>query len=242
MKRMPALTIFNFTGLLLASIILFISLYRDDTLPHWSGPAYVTLIPLAAIWLSERSMKRRSPKILYWSVGGHVLFLVVSMFTIYHYPGNLGSKTEQELGNGDITLDWYGWKQAGTQFDSLYKKDISDGIMPKNTPVVCYKWWGAHQEYYFCRPAGIKMIGLGDMVNIHEYMWMNTKRESQVDLSAAYCIVPSDEYYDVKEMYGAYYKDIEPAAVIRIERGGKPAHNFDIYRLKGWNNNLPAIQ
>ena len=241
MKRLPALTIFNFTGLLLASIILFISLYRADTLPHWSGPAYVSLIPLAAIWLDGRNKKRAGPKVLYWTLGGHVLFLLLSTLTIYYYPGNLGSKANTNLGTDDLTLDWYGWKAAGKQFDSLYKKDVREGIMPENSPVVCYKWWGAHQEYYFCRPAGIQMIGLGNIINLHEYMWMNRYRKSQVNFQSAYCIVPSDELYDARNLYGVYYEKIEPAAEIKISRGGEPAHNFYIYRLTGWKNDLPEI-
>jgi hypothetical protein len=241
MKRMPALTIFNFTGLLLASIILFISLYRDDTLPHWSGPAYVTLMPLAAIWIDGRTKKPAGPKILYLAVGGHIAFLIACTLAIYHYPGNFGSKATQNLGTGDLTLDMYGWKEAGRQFDSLYAQDVGSGIMPKGTPVVCYKWWGAHQEYYFCRPAAIQMIGLGDMLNLHEYMWMNAKRKDSVNLSAAYCIVPSDEIYDIQKAYGAYYTQRTPAMEVRIVRGGKPAHTFYIYRLKGWKNDLPVL-
>ena len=53
LKKISALKIYNLIGLTLALLLLYISLYRDDTLPHWSGPAYVTLIPLAAIRLNE---------------------------------------------------------------------------------------------------------------------------------------------------------------------------------------------
>ncbi len=242
MNRLAALTICNFIGLLLASIILFISLYRDGTLPHWSGPAYVTLIPLAAIWLSIRNKTSTCPKSLYLSVAGSVAFLIVCTLAIHYYPGNFGSKSAKDLGTGDLTLDMYGWQQAGKQFDSLYQSDINKGIMPKGSPVVCYKWWGAHQEYYFCRQLAIEMIGLGEMNNLHEYMWMNARRKDKVNFTSAYCIEPSDELYDVHRQYHNYYKEIDSAADIKIVRGNKPAHDFYIYRLKGWKNNLPAVQ
>jgi hypothetical protein len=240
MKRMPALTIFNFAGLLLASVILFISLYRDDTLPHWSGPGYVSLIPLAAIWLSVRNKTSIFPRPLYLSVGGHVAFLILCTLAIHNYPGNFGSKSPKDLGTGDITLDMYGWKEAGIQFDSIYQSDMSKGIIQPGTPVVCYKWWGAHQEYYFCRPFGIQMMGLGDMLNLHEYMWMNAKRKDKVNFTSAYCIEPSDELYDVRSQYKNYYSTIDSVANIKISRGNEPAHNFYIYRLTGWKNNLPT--
>ena len=86
------------------------------------------------------------------------------------------------------------------------------------------------------------MIGLGDINNLHEYMWMNARRKSSVNFAAAYCIVPSDEFYDVQKTYGNYYKTIEPAAEIKTSRGNKPAHIFYIYRLKGWKNDLPSKQ
>jgi hypothetical protein len=85
------------------------------------------------------------------------------------------------------------------------------------------------------------MIGLGNIINLHEYMWMNRYRKSQVNFQSAYCIVPSDELYDARNLYGVYYEKIEPAAEIKISRGGKPAHNFYIYRLTGWKNDLPEI-
>jgi len=114
--------------------------------------------------------------------------------------------------------------------------------MPVNAPVVSYKWWGAHQEYYFCRPLSIQMIGLGGVINLHEYLWMNALRKDKVDLSKAYCIVPSDEFYDAKRMYQNFYSQIDFVKDISIKRGNKPAVDFYIYRLSGWKNNLPEIK
>ena len=78
------------------------------------------------------------------------------------------------------------------------------------------------------------MIGLGEMNELHEYTWTNTKRQSQVDLSTAYCIVNSDDYYNVSEQFIDYYTSLDTIRIIPILRGGQPAHNFVIYRLKGW--------
>ena len=48
-KKLPALSLYNCIALPLAGALLFVSLFRDATLPHWSGPAYVTLVPAAAM-------------------------------------------------------------------------------------------------------------------------------------------------------------------------------------------------
>lgn len=239
-SRLPALYIYNFIGIPLGLLLLFISLYRT-TLPHWSGPAFITLIPLAAIWLAQMS-KKIYLKLIPLSLGANILFMISWFFVINFFPGNLGSKIKFEQGKGDLSLDMYGWKEAGKRFDSLYQNEAASGVMPKNSPVICYKWWGAHIEYYFCRPIGIQMIGLGKMNELHEYMWMNEMRKDKVNLSGAYCIVNSDDYYDVYDAYNNYYSQIDTITQIQILRGNKPSHNFTVFRLSGWKNNMPVIK
>lgn len=239
MNFIPALSIYNFIGLPLALILLLISLYRV-TLPHWSGPAYITLLPLAAIWQAQLTKRFTFPKLLQLSLGGTLIFFIGCTLIINFYPGTFGSKTNNELGRGDITLDMYGWKEAGKKFAALYNDEAIKGIASKNTPAVCNTWWGAHDEYYFCRPSGIKMIGLGSMTDLHEYIWMNEFRKNKVNFSTAYCIVHSDENYDVPKQYSNFYAKVDTAAVIQIFRNKKPAHNFYILRLSGWKSELPC--
>jgi 4-amino-4-deoxy-L-arabinose transferase-like glycosyltransferase len=242
LKNIPALKIFNLTGLTLALLLLYISLYRDGTLPHWSGPAYVTLIPIAAIRLNKMKKLNIFPKFISAALVSHVLFLLLCTLFILYYPGDFGNVKAPYRGSKDLTIDNYGWKQAGKQFDSLYADEVNKKIMPKAAPVVCYKWWGAHLEYYFCRPSGIQMIGLDGVINLHEYLWMNALRKSKVDLSKAYCVVPSDEFYNAKIMYQNFYSQIDFIKTISILRSNKPAIDFYIYRLSGWKNNLPSIK
>jgi hypothetical protein len=56
------------------------------------------------------------------------------------------------------------------------------------------------------------------------------------------CIVPSDEYYDVRSRYSAYYKNIDSVTSIRTLRSQLPAHNFHVYRLTGWKGMIPYVQ
>ncbi len=231
-QRLPALTIFNFAGILLASILLIISAYRQ-TLPHWSGPAYITLLPLAAIYLDKKT-KNNFPVAARLSLGLHVFVLLAFAWIIYFFPKNLGVPSGTFTGYGDMSLDMYGWKQSGEKFDSIYQDQVEKKIIPPNTPVVCYKWWGAHIEYYFCRPQHIKMIGLGNIMDLHEYIWMNTLRKDSVNMQQAFCIVPSDEFYNVKNACKNYYSYVDSVTSIQIFRANKPAHNFYVYHLSGW--------
>ena len=233
--KSDTLTIFNFIGLPFIFILLFMSFFRI-TLPHWSGPAFVTLIPLAACWLAQVNKTTLFPVALKLSTGIYVFFLICCTLVINYYPGNFGKKTGVETGKGDMTIDMYGWQEAGKKFTMIYKNDFISGIMPKGTPVVCNNWWGAHEEYYFCRPAGTTMIGLGPLNDIHQYAWLNEKRILNANLNNAYCIIHSDENYNVRDHYGKYFSYSDTAAIIEIKRSNKPAHNFYILRLKGWKN------
>ena len=227
--------IFNFIGLPLIFILLFMAFFRK-TLPHWSGPAFVSLIPLAAVWLSQLKSTAVFPTVLKLSTAFYLGFLILCTAVINWYPGHFGNKTGPYLGNGDITLDMYGWEKAGKEFATIYKNDLQNGIMPAATPVVCNNWWGAHEEYYFCLPLKIEMIGLGPVNEIHQYAWLNERRSFKANLANAYCIIHSDENYNAYEQYGQYYTTMDTAAIIKINRNKKPAHDFYILRMKGFKN------
>jgi 4-amino-4-deoxy-L-arabinose transferase-like glycosyltransferase len=239
--HVQCLTIYNFIGIPLALSVLVISLYRH-TFPHWSGPAYITLIPIAAIYLSELNAGSIFPLHLKCSLGLHIIFLILCVLEIMYYPGNFGNKTKKNLGKGDITLDMNGWSEAGKKFAEIYRKEISSGKMLPASPVVCYNWWGSHIEYYFCRPLNIQMIGLGVMNELHEYVWLNKNRLAKVNFNTAYCIVPSDENYNVHNQYLNFYSKVDTVAVIEIFRNHVATHNFYVFRLTGWKNNLPLSQ
>ena len=227
-----------FIGLPLAFMLLVVSVFRNVTLPHWSGPAYVSLIPLAASWLADHS-KNYFPKTLKWSLAIFVVIFLGYAASIKFYPGTFGSHNLQDFGKGDISLDMYGWRKAASQFEIFYRKDVEQGTMPANASFVASHWWGAHVEYYFARPLHLKMIGLGNSLYLNEYLWTNKWRKGETDLNNAYCIVPSDDHDYVPS---DFYQQKQLAKIIEIERGGKPARYFFVYRLKGLKKEIPMIK
>ena len=234
----PALAISVFIGLPLAFLLLFISLFRNVTLPHWSGPAYVSLIPLAAVWLANSSEKP-FPKILKWGAGVFLIVYLGYSAVVKLYPGTYGSHNKEDYGRGDITLDMYGWRKASAQFDSLYKDDVSKNKMPVNATMVTSHWWGAHVEYYFARPLRLEMIGLGNPQHLNEYLWTNKWRKNEVDLNNAYCIIPVDDKYSVPS---DFFQTQELALVIDVNRNGRLAHEFLVYRLRGLRKEVPIVK
>jgi hypothetical protein len=233
----PGLAIFNFVGLPLAFLLLFISVFKNVTLPHWSGPAYVALLPLGAIWLANHSTKQ-FPSILRWGTGAFLLAYLGYSVIVQFYPGTYGSQNEKDFGRGDITLDMYGWRTAAVVFDSLYKDDIGKGKMPAHPAMVTTHWWGAHVEYYFARPLHLAMFGIGKPQHLHEYLWTNNRRKYDADINNSYCILPVDDNYYVPS---DFFRQDELALTIEINRGGKMAHRFKVYRLKALRKPIPVI-
>jgi hypothetical protein len=108
--------------------------------------------------------------------------------------------------------------------------------MPEGSPMVTSHWWGAHVEYYFCRPYNITMIGLGEAKTGH-YLWLNKARSEGLNMNSVYCVVPSADRYRIPH---EYFTKIEMAQVIDISRNGKPAHRFYVYRLHGLKKDVPV--
>jgi hypothetical protein len=250
-----ALSIFNFIGLPLAILLLGISFFRDTTLPHWSGPAYVALIPLAAIYLTGQPA-RYAKKLLFPAVGCLFVFLVVWQYLIHFAPASIGVRDVDKKGilaDGSVVsrlLSGFenfqliaetrnSWEPADEAFLQLYRQETVNGRIERNAPVICYKWWGAHIEYYFCYPNKIPMIGLGEPNELHEYLFTNAERKDSVNLDTAYCIVPADDNYNVRLKYSPYYQTINEPSLISVKRKGKPDVKFYVYKLSGWKNRLP---
>jgi 4-amino-4-deoxy-L-arabinose transferase-like glycosyltransferase len=233
-----ALAVFNFVALPMIAILLIISLFRN-TLPHWSGPAYVTLLPLAGIWLSERA----APRMQKWAAGFAAFIILLGIGLINFFPGTMGKKEMEKRGKGDFTLDMYGWEKAGNAFSQIRQKQVSAGNMKASNPIVAHKWFtAAHEDYYFCKRENLEMIGLGEMNDLHHYVWMNEWRMPAADMEKAWCIVPSNESYNASENYKDYYERADYVATIIAERSGKPSRLFTVYILSGWKGYKSALK
>lgn len=253
-----ALSIFNFIALPLVVLLFGISLFRDTSLPHWSGQAYVALIPMAAMYLTSLTINY-SKRLLLTSLSTLVAFLVVWQYLIHFTPEIFDERVvdKKSLQSEKRTVSrLFGsferfqliaetrnsWEPAGEAFVKLYHQDTSSGIIEKNAPVVSYKWWGAHIEYYFCYPNNIPMIGLGEPNELHQYLFTNAERKDEVNLDSAYCIVPADDKYNVQLKYSPYYEKIDKHSLITVKRNGNPDVKFYVYKLSGWKNRLPMVE
>ncbi len=229
-------------GIPLIGVLLIVSLFRD-TLPHWSGPAYSSLIILAAARLASVPANKTSRGFAFIksAVAFIVILSIAGILVINFYPGTLSpKKTGEQIGDGDFTLDIYGWKQAGIKIDSLYKKDIAQHIMPADAPIIVNKWFpAAHIDFYIASLTHQETYALGNLFDLHQYHWLNQYKKPLKQGDAAYFIIPSNLYKqeDIEQLK-KNFDSISSPTTIPIYRSGSICKQYYIYQLKGFH---PAV-
>jgi hypothetical protein len=224
------------TGLPLIILFLLFSLFRR-TLPHWSGPAYISMIMLASVFLKDKInlSKRLIPLPVKLSV---VLMLVIIIFGAMQINYGViflkeSSNNPTELGKNDFTLDMYGWKQAGEKFNELNKRFVTSGKISSEASLIGYKWYNsAHIDYYIGTPLNKSTFAAGRLDEIRNLNWINIKRGGIENVKEAYYISPTRDYKDPNEVFKNMFRVIEPIDTIRIERAGKIVENVFVYIMK----------
>jgi hypothetical protein len=226
-------------------VVFWVFSLMRPTLPHWSAPAYVSLILLVAIHLREKKNRPgQLPKSIIAALAVLMITLVVGVAEIKTGFIPLDKHTEPEqLGRDDFTLDMYGWRQLGEKFADFRKEKIAEGVMKEEDGIVANQWFPlANLDYYVARPLNMRVMGLGWPEFLHKYLWINDKRGG-FQLGEDYWFLSDSRYMkDPKETYQWYFKEIELAGVIPIERNGKTVKNYFVYTCKGLRAQPPTLQ
>ena len=214
----------------------------NPSLPHWSGPGFLPLYFIGAIYLSEKTSNLYP---LFIKIGGGiVLFVLAAGVLLANFaPSHIGGSDKMEnYGANSLTLDISGWQDFGKAFKALEETDVASGLMKTNAPILVNNWFPAgHLLFYVARQTGQPVIGMGKLTEIHKFAWLN-KQMPQIKIGDdAYCIVPSNQPVDVEAIYGTYYTSIQSPVTINQVRGGKMVRYFKVYRLKQCKLLPPSI-
>jgi 4-amino-4-deoxy-L-arabinose transferase-like glycosyltransferase len=222
----------------LIAILLMVSLFRN-TLPHWSGPAYTSLIIVVSVVLSDSNIRvgfvtKNLKKIAVSSCLLLAILAAAGICVINYYPGTMGKKETGLLGDGDVTLDMYGWKTAAAQFSKLYTQNKKNQVT--NTDfIIAGKWFpGSHIDNYIAQPLALNFMALGDTSDIHTYAWLNNYHKQLQAGDDAYFITASNNYQNPYEKYDKLFSTIERRDSIPILRNGKTAKYFFVYLMRGF--------
>ncbi len=242
-RNIPFIT-YRFKHLLLSLslplilLLLFIAAFRD-TLPHWSGPAFIPLIIIAACYIASRQeiksiAGKRLPRFTSLALIFLCIIITAGMLIINFIPGTIGKKDTIQLGDGDFTLDMYGWREAKKVFEKIYTADIASG-KTSTTFIISNKWFpGAHIDNYIAQPLKLDFIAIGELNEIHTYAWLNQYRKKIKKGDDAYFIMLSDNYADPEEKYKELFEKINKPVIIPQFRSGNPARNISVYLCKNY--------
>ena len=221
------------TALPFITLFILFSLTRH-TLPHWSGPAYVMLIPLSAAWLSTLET-RKARRIAATALGFLALTLVLGVAEIKTGFVPLDHHTDpKELGRSDITLDLYGWRQVGEKFAEIHAQEVALGHMRPDDAIIGHKWFpSASFHYYAARPLNINMLGYGPLNEIHKYYWINDLEGGYEKGRNYWYLADSHFFLDPEEIYKyTNFLNIKQIEIIPIERNGKTVRNIFVYECE----------
>lgn len=219
-------------GLPLIFTVLFLSLF-NDTLPHWSGPAYTTLILITATYLGETDI-RKAKKWTTASIGLTTIALLAAIAIINYWPGTIGNKSMPDFGKHDVTLDMSGWKNFGKDFSNFYKED-NNRLNSKPRFIFSNYWFpAAHLDFYVAKPMGLQVKAVGSLNDIHHFAWLNEKLPELNRGEDAYYIGISNFNDPIPEAIKNQFNNISAPVSIPQIRSGKPARYFYVYRLRGF--------
>ncbi len=212
-------------------IVLIVVSVFNETLPHWSGPAYFSVMLLAACWLDERAGFIR---IRWLKTAGWFFATVITIGTlcIRFLPFQIGNRKINYLGAGDITLDMNGWKKFAIEFDTLYRTDIRTGIMKPGAIIISDYWFPAgHLDHYFAIPFHRNLLAFGNLNSIHHFAWLNKIRPRLMIGSDAYFIYPTNEYGPPKPDLINAFVSVDTPVFIPQFRTGQLVRYLVIYRM-----------
>ncbi len=216
-------------------VLLFISLFRD-TLPHWSGPAFVGLIILTSSYLADLKINPKSlfqlPKSVMASGILIVVVLVAGPLVINYFPGTMGKTDDDKLGTFDATLDMYDWDFFESEFKTIHLNDIKSK-KTNSTFIINNKWFpAAHIDNYIAQPLKLDFLALGKLEDIHTYAWLNHHRKQLKIGDDAYFITFSNSFSNPDELYSKKFVKINKPVIVTQYRNNLPARKMLVYLLE----------
>jgi len=219
---------------LIMSFLVF-SLFRS-TLPHWSAPAYTSLIVLAAVWLDQKREISKSgiPASIIGALSILTIILVLGTLQIRFALFDIDHSTNyHDLGKYDPSLDLTGFRQTGEKFAKIVQRDQENGLMPKDAVLAGNNWFPlANYDYYAASPIGMKVYGFGSLNRIHKYAWINQINGGFSLGMDAYYLTDSRDYHSPFGVFEDYFEQVEAADTIQIYTGNKIIKRAFVFRLK----------
>jgi hypothetical protein len=159
---------------------------------------------------------------------------------VHVLPVQLGSKSQENLGEYNPINDVTGWTQFSAEFKALVNQDVQSGMMQIKAPILVSKWFPAgHILFYTARPIQKQVIAIGALEDVHKFAWLNIDQPSLEIGQDAYFIQPSNLPFDPTQLILPYFEKMEQTHTIHIKQRGVLLRTFYVYRFKNCQK-IPA--
>ena len=224
--------------LLLFSLPLLVFIWSvalfKETLPHWSGPSFLALILLGSLSVNQHLSNGKRVDIHRYAVGFLFVVLITGAAFINFYPGTIGkSDGSRKYGQGDFTLDLYGWNNSGKAIAQNLKLHGMDSL-----PIFADNWFPAsHFDEYLSRHSANKVFGVGALTRIHQYHWINQRRGGVPQRDSAIFISASNYPSSPTEIYREHFSKIQCIDSVSEFRSGQRTRYFHVFLMTGKRSN-----
>jgi hypothetical protein len=159
---------------------------------------------------------------------------------VHVFPFQLGSKSNENLGEYNPINDVTGWTQFSAEFKQLIEQDNKEGIMKDKSPILVSKWFPAgHILFYTARPIQKQVIAIGAIEDVHKFAWLNQDQASLQLGQDAYFIQPSNLPFDPTNLILPYFEKMGKTDSIQIQQRGVVLRKFFVYRFENCQK-IPA--
>lgn len=206
---------------------LIISLQRS-TLPHWSGPGYLSALVLAGL------VTTLGVKVLR-HIAGAALFLSATALILGTIVINTGFMMHRTPPRHDFTLDMYGWDQVKSALIERHPE-----IRNENTFIVCSNWFpAAHFDHYLAHPLGLDVYVRGTILRSRKFHQVNVLNGAVAKGSTGIFLSNSRFRRELDPAFGEKFFSVSPPDSIPVLRRGMPA-GYVYFRL--YENSLRTIE
>lgn len=236
-RSQPEARLLILTAVPLLVVFIGFSLFRR-TLPHWTGPAYLTLLPLAGSLAAQWG--KRGHRLVLSAMG---LFAAIVLLSLAHIrTGCLTPSATLDDAAHDVTLDLFGWEQSGDLWMDFM---ASEGLDPDRTALMSPGWFPtAHIDHYLASPTGCRTYALGDLAAVHKFAWTHRASGMPSDTDRCFLVTDSRNFARAERWRAANLPQVPWTDLGAVHRGGKPVKSLFVLEAprnpKEWVTAVPS--
>ena len=216
-----------FTCIALPFLVTFwLVSFGHRLLPHWTSPAYVTLIFPAAAFIAERYATGRRG----WFKSLNVAAVVfVAIWVLVLVQAKVDMFSLKKHGIQDFTAEISTWRKTGEIFAEEARTAEKQGLMPVGAPIIANRWYpAANLEMYVALPSGRKVLTAGDISRTHKYDEITGLRGGIVSGTKAWFITDDYDFINPEEMR-EHFSEVKLYKTFTVSRCGVPAKEIYLF-------------